>query len=192
VSIVAAMVSPLGPSRLRSAACLLLVAVAAAGCGDSGDDRRAVKTAAAPPPPSRFEDSGLPRTPAERRRREELRRFQRPVTLPLSDERPGVAVEQALTAEARRRHRAGELKARAHRSECEEPRDLANGMLGFECVAVTADGPGVVVGEPAVAAVDEQERTAVVCFRQMRAGEGASLRGVRVALEEPCRSVLIG
>jgi hypothetical protein len=173
----------------RSVTAVIAATCAAAlGCGD--DRERGAPRPPALPEPTRLEDSGPPRTAAERRRRAALRRDQRPVVAPLAGRDAVGETEAAITLEARERRRRGELRERVRETRCDPPRRLIDGALATTCVASTASGSGVVVGVPFVALIAPTRDRVTFCKRNIGAGEGASLGGVRVALPHPCRRAL--
>jgi hypothetical protein len=125
----------------------------------------------------------------ERRARARLLRRQRPVTARL-DEASTDGVERAVTVEAQKRFAAGGLRRRVRRTVCDPPRELPDARHGYTCLAVTATGPGVMLGQPVVASAALDDRSVTFCFRSHTPGEMSSLTDVRVALESPCRDVL--
>jgi hypothetical protein len=165
-----------------------IVSLLAVACGSSPDSPD-TDTTAALPPISRFEDSGPPRNAMERRARVRLKRQQRRVTARL-DEVSGAGVERAVTAEAQKRFAAGELPRAVTRTVCDPPRELPDDRRGYTCLAVTASGAGVMLGQPVVANADLEGGTVTFCFRSHSPGEMSALTDVRVALESPCRDVL--
>ena len=177
--------------RIVAAALALGVGLLPVSCGDSGDPHRAEgRKPVSAPEVAPFEDSGPPRTPAERRRRAALRRDQRPVVAALRGGDPIADVERAVTHEARARRRRGELRAHVRETECGPPATLADGAIATECIGETSRGAGVVVGVPFVALVEPALGRITFCKRNVGAGEGSSLTGVRVALPKPCRRAL--
>jgi hypothetical protein len=170
-------------------AALSLLSVTAVACEGSSSEPRERDAAAALPPISPYEDSGPPRNAMERRARARLQHQQRRVIAPL-DEPSSDAVERAVTAEAQRRFATGELRRRVSRTECDPPRELPGDRVGYTCLAVTASGAGIMLGQPVVANASLERRTVTFCFRSHSPGEMSSLTDVRVALKSPCRDVL--
>lgn len=168
---------------------LSLVSVLGFACGSSSSERSNPDATVTLPPISRYEDSGPPRNAMEHRARARLQRRQRLVTTRL-DEASTDGVERAVTMEAQKRFAAGELRRRVSRTACDTPRELPDGRLGYTCLAVTATGPGVMLGQPVVANAALKDRTVTFCFRSHSPGEMSSFTNVRVALKSPCRDVL--
>ena len=194
------------PRRLLRRRTPVVLAVLAAalsvlplGCGDEEPTAsREARTSATRertatvPPVTPFQDSGPPRTAAERRRRVALRREQRAVTVALSGDEPVEQTELAITREARARHARGELDDRVRRTVCDPPRDLGAGRRGTNCIASTASGSGVVVGVPFAALIESAPPRVTFCKRNITPGEGSRLPEVRVPLPAPCRLGLLG
>lgn len=124
----------------------------------------------------------------ERRRRlvaEQRPRFGRSPSASVGD------LEEAITADAGRRARTGEVQNAAERTACTRG-PVSGGKLPLACTAVTSEiaaseaSRGVVVGYPYRALLDLRSGRYAFCKTSGRPGEGALTGRVEVALPKVC------
>jgi hypothetical protein len=113
--------------------------------------------------------------------------------------RPAVlaAAERAITADARRRTRRGELKDRTRRTRCKprEGEDARADAVVYDCLAITFEikatinAPRLASGYPFQVRVEYPEHRFTWCKVEPPGGEGAGRPGREIAPDDACGGI---